>query len=171
MLSESAAAWPRSLTKGIAFTKPPFLIAQEGWGEFEIAIDLYTTEKTKIQPSVVVDLNFAENKYTSEQTIVFKNPSQALQEKLRETGPLPNDDDKGRKKASGKKGAQKFDYEKIAEALQKLEEEDLLKVIQVINENKGPETYIRSDVDGESCYFPGGDEVGGMAVDREANSG
>lgn len=98
----------------------------------------------------MVDLNFAENKYTSEQTIVFKNPSQALQEKLRETGPLPNDDDKGRKKTSGKKGAQKFDYEKIAEALQKLEEEDLLKVIQVINENKGPETYIRSDVDGES---------------------
>lgn len=137
----------RSLTRA-AFTKPPFLIAQEGWGEFEIAIDLYTTEKTKIQPSVVVDLNFAENKYTSEQTISFKNPSQALQEKLRETGPLPNDDG-GRKKASGKKGAQKFDYEKIAEALQKLEEEDLLKAIQVINENKGPETYIRSDVDGE----------------------
>ena len=50
----------------------------------------------------------------------------------------------------GKKGAQKFDYEKIAEALQKLEEEDLLKVIQVINENKGPDTYIRSDVEGES---------------------
>jgi len=130
----------------MTFTKPPFLISQEGWGEFEISIDLYTTEKTKIQPSVIQDLNFAKNKYESIQDITFKNPSQALQEKLRETGPLPSDDG-GRKKASGKKGGQKYDYEKIAEALQKLEEEDLLKVIQVINENKGPDTYIRSDVD------------------------
>lgn len=49
----------------------------------------------------------------------------------------------------GKKSAQKHDYEKIAEALEKLEEEDLLRVIQLINENKGPDTYIRSDVEGE----------------------
>lgn len=134
----------------LTFTKPPFVCAEEGWGEFEINIDLYTTEKTKM--SVLVDLNFAKNEYTTEHNITFKNPSQALQEKLRETGPLPNDDDKGGrsgKKASGKKGAQKFDYEKIADALQKLEEEDILKVIQVINENKGPDTFIRSDIDGE----------------------
>ena len=39
--------------------------------------------------------------------------------------------------------------EKIAEALEKLEEDDLLRVIQLINENKGPDTYIRSDVEGE----------------------
>ena len=79
--------------------------------------------------------------------MVFKNPSQALQERLRETGPLPDD----KKKASGgrKSGVQKYDYEKIAEALEKLEEEDLLRVIQMINENKGPDTYIRSDVDGK----------------------
>lgn len=83
--------------------------------------------------------------------VVFKNPSQALQERLRETGPLPTDEDRPKKKGiAGKKGAQKFDYEKIAEALEKLEEEDLLRVIQLINENKGPDTYIRSDVEGEA---------------------
>lgn len=88
-------------------------------------------------------------------TVVFKNPSQALQERLRETGPLPSDEDRPKKKGLvSKKGAQKYDYEKIAEALEKLEEEDLLRVIQLINENKGPDTYIRSDVEGKSLSIP-----------------
>jgi transcription initiation factor IIF auxiliary subunit len=96
-------------------------------------------------------LNFQQEKYEVTHTVVFKNPSQALQERLRETGPLPSDEDRPKKKGLvSKKGAQKYDYEKIAEALEKLEEEDLLRVIQLINENKGPETYIRSDVEGES---------------------
>lgn len=87
-------------------------------------------------------------------TVTFKNPSQALQERLRETGPLPNDEDRPKKKGlATKKGAQKYDYEKIAEALEKLEEEDLLRVIQLINENKAPDTYIRSDVEGEHGFF------------------
>ncbi|KAG9252612.1 putative transcription initiation factor IIF 30K chain [Emericellopsis atlantica] len=137
------------------FHTPPFTCSNEGWGEFELGIDLYTTEKTKITPTIIQDLNFAQNKYEAIHPIVIKNPSQALQEKLRETGPLPTDE--GRKKgvagaingASGKKASQKYDYEKIADALQKLEEEDLLRVIQMINENKGPDTYIRSDVDGK----------------------
>ncbi|QUC23629.1 uncharacterized protein UV8b_07870 [Ustilaginoidea virens] len=129
------------------FTKPPFLCSNEGWGEFEINIECYTTEKTKL-PLITHDLNFQEEKYQTTHTVVFKNPSQALQERLRETGPLPNDEERQKKKgAAGKKGAQKYDYEKIAEALEKLDEEDLLRVIQLINENKGPDTYIRSDVE------------------------
>ncbi|KAI9158955.1 Transcription initiation factor TFIID subunit 14 [Paramyrothecium foliicola] len=131
------------------FTKPPFTCTNEGWGEFEITIECYTTEKTKVQP-ILHDLNFQQTKYEATHTVTFKNPSQALQERLRETGPLPTDEDRpGKKKglAAKKGGAQKFDYEKIAEALEKLEEDDLLRVIQLINENKGPDTYIRSDVE------------------------
>ncbi|KAF4119763.1 transcription initiation factor TFIID/TFIIF subunit, partial [Geosmithia morbida] len=134
------------------FTKPPFVCSNEGWGEFDISIDLYTTEKTKLAP-ILQDLNFLQNKYSGIHDVTFKNPSQALQERLRETGPLPNDEDRPRKKgvagavSGGKKSSQKFDYEKIADALQSLEEEDLLKVIQLINENKGPDTYIRSDIE------------------------
>lgn len=132
-----------------AFTKSPFLCSNEGWGEFEISIDCYTTEKTKLTP-IIHDLNFQELRYEATHTVTFKNPSQALQERLRETGPLPNDEDRQKKKSvASKKGGQKYDYEKIAEALEKLDEEDLLRVIQLINENKGPDTYIRSDVDGE----------------------
>ncbi|KAF5005301.1 hypothetical protein FDECE_8237 [Fusarium decemcellulare] len=130
------------------FTKAPFLCKNEGWGEFEISIDLYTTEKTKMPP-ILQDLNFQKNKYDATHTVTFKNPSQLLQERLRETGPLPSDDDHRPKKKglATKKSSQKYDYEKIAEALEKLEEEDLLRVIQLINENKGPDTYIRSDVE------------------------
>lgn len=145
----------------LAFTKAPFKCTNEGWGEFEISVDLYTTEKTKLAP-VLHDLNFQQARYENVQTVVFKNPSQALQERLRETGPLPTDEDRPKKKAGGvlaggsgkKSGREKFDYEKIAEALEKLEEEDLLRVIQLINENKGPDTYIRSDVEGECLRFP-----------------
>ncbi|KAH7144441.1 hypothetical protein B0J13DRAFT_525820 [Dactylonectria estremocensis] len=130
------------------FVKPPFLCSNEGWGEFDFSIDCYTTEKTKLAP-IIQDLNFGKNKYEVVHNVTFKNPSQALQERLRETGPLPTDDDHRPKKkgVATKKSAQKFDYEKIAEALEKLEEEDLLRVIQLINENKGPDTYIRSDVE------------------------
>ncbi|KFA61967.1 hypothetical protein S40285_07797 [Stachybotrys chlorohalonatus IBT 40285] len=129
------------------FFKPPFICANEGWGEFEISIDCYTTEKTKAAP-IIQDLNFLQPKYEATHTVVFKNPSQALQERLRETGPLPTDEDRPKKKGiATKKSTQKFDYEKIAEALEKLEEEDLLRVIQLINENKGPDTYIRSDME------------------------
>ncbi|GJN82425.1 hypothetical protein PLIIFM63780_005965 [Purpureocillium lilacinum] len=130
------------------FTKPPFICSNEGWGEFEISIDCYTTEKTKLAP-IIHDLNFQQEHYEAVHTVTFKNPSQALQERLRETGPLPNDEDRPKKKGlATKKGAQKYDCEKIAEALQKLDdEEDLLRVIQLINENKSAETYIKSDVE------------------------
>ncbi|KAK7426072.1 transcription factor TFIIF complex subunit Tfg3 [Neonectria magnoliae] len=130
------------------FTKPPFLCTNEGWGEFDFSIDCYTTEKTKLAP-IIQDLHFGKNKYEITHAVTFKNPSQALQERLRETGPLPTDEEHRPKKKgiATKKSAQKFDYEKIAEALEKLEEEDLLRVIQLINENKGPDTYIRSDVE------------------------
>ncbi|ATY59327.1 Ran-specific GTPase-activating [Cordyceps militaris] len=144
------------------FTKSPFACTNEGWGEFEIGIDCYTTEKTKLAP-IVHDLNFAETKYESVHTVVFKNPSQALQERLRETGPLPTDEDRPKKKSGltgSKKSGQKYDYEKIAEALEKLEEEELLRVIQLINEHKGPNTYIRSDIDVDDL-----DEAGEFSID------
>ncbi|KAL2105600.1 hypothetical protein VUR80DRAFT_8038 [Thermomyces stellatus] len=129
------------------YTKPPFACNNEGWGEFEMDIDCYYTEKTKL--SLKHDLNFQQNKYESVQSVSFKNPSQALQEKLRELGPLPDDDSRPKKKGvAGKKtSAQKYDFEKIAEALEKLEEDDLLKIIQMINDHKSPDTYIKSDVE------------------------
>ncbi|RCI07570.1 hypothetical protein L249_1620 [Ophiocordyceps polyrhachis-furcata BCC 54312] len=145
--SRSAPHPPRASCEWAAFVKPPFACVNEGWGEFEILIECYTTEKTKLAP-ILHDLTFHSESYEGVHNVTFKNPSQALQERLRETGPLPTDEDRPKKKnAAAKRGAQKFDYEKIAEALEKLEEEDLLRVVQLINDNKGPDTYIKSDVD------------------------
>ncbi|KAL2760886.1 hypothetical protein ACRALDRAFT_2039429 [Sodiomyces alcalophilus JCM 7366] len=129
------------------YTKPPFTCENEGWGEFEMSIDCYTTEKSK--QSIPHDLNFQSNHYENEHTVTFKNPSQALQQILRETGPLPSDEDRVKRKgASGpKKPNQKYDYEKIADGLGKLKEDDLLHVIQLINDNRTEDMYIKTDVE------------------------
>jgi transcription initiation factor TFIID/TFIIF subunit len=131
------------------FHKPPFECKNEGWGEFELTVDMFYTEKTKI--TIPHDLNFSQERYESISSISFKNPSRDLQEKLRELGPLPMDEERAKKKASGatkKTAAQKWDLEKIADALEKLDEDDLLTVIGLINDHKNAETYIRSDADG-----------------------
>lgn len=39
--------------------------------------------------------------------------------------------------------------EKLADGLQKLEEDDLLHVVQMVHDNKTPETYTKNDVESE----------------------
>jgi Transcription initiation factor IIF, auxiliary subunit len=129
-----------------AFTEPPFRCRNEGWGEFEMAIDLYTTEKGGKQ-TIIHDLNFAAPQYENIHTVTFKNPSQALQAILRETGPLPSDEERKLKKADGGKKKKAYDIEKMADALVKLGEDDLLQVIQMIHDNKDDNTYIQNNID------------------------
>lgn len=142
------------VTNGFAaFTDAPFKCENEGWGEFEMVIDLYYTDKSgKI--SVPHDLNFQKNRYEHIRDVTFKNPSQALQNLLRDTGPLPSDDDRKRK-ADGvsKKAKKSFDVEKMADALVRLEEDDLLHVIQMIHDHKTDDTYIQNNVDGTYRCF------------------
>lgn len=129
------------------FTKAPFTCENEGWGEFEMTIDMYTTEKSK--QTVAHDLNFQSNHYVVEHTVSFKNPSQSLQQILRETGSLPTDEDRVKRKGAAvpKKASQKYDYEKLADGLARLEEADLLHVIQMITDQRTDSMYIKTDVD------------------------
>lgn len=138
-----------------AFTTPPFTCENEGWGEFEMHIDLYYTDKGKV--TVPHDLNFQKNLYEDKHLVTFKNPSQSLQALLRETGPLPTDEDrKARKVESGSKKLKKpYDVEKMADALLKLEEDDLLQVIQLIHDHKSEDTYVQNNVDGETSETDG----------------
>lgn len=111
---------------------------------------MFTTEKGgKI--TVYHDLNFAAPKYENIHTIAFKNPSQNLVNILRETGPVNSEDDprtaKARKANDGKKRKTGWDYEKLADALNKLPEDDLLHVIQMIHDNKSEDTYIKNDIE------------------------
>ncbi|KAI0390417.1 transcription initiation factor IIF-like protein [Xylariaceae sp. FL0594] len=130
------------------FHEPPFTCTNEGWGEFEMSIDMYTTEKAKI--TVYHDLNFQSPEYKNEHPIVFKNPSQALVQVLRETGPVGDDETKGakaRKGADAKKRKANFDFEKMADAMTKLNEDDLLHVIQMIHDHKNDDTLTINDLE------------------------
>lgn len=51
----------------VAFKNPPFRIAEQGWGEFDMQITLTAADKDHI---VTHDLNFAQNRYESKHVIV-----------------------------------------------------------------------------------------------------
>lgn len=114
-----------------------------------MTIDCYTTEKGGKQ-SLLHDLNFANPTYENIHTIQFKNPSQALQAILRETGPLPTDEDRKARKAQETTAKRKktYDLEKMADVIPRLNEDDLLHIIQLIHDNKNDDTYIMNNPDG-----------------------
>lgn len=129
-------------------TTPPFRCSNEGWGEFDLSIDLYTAEKGG-KHQILHDLNFAQPRYEAKHVITFKDPSPALMEILKKSGPVP-DDANGRKAAEAKKkrkSGANIDMDKLAEMLTRLQEDDLLQVIQMIHDNKSEETYTKNDVD------------------------
>ena len=114
--------------------------------------------------SVSHDLNFASAKYETKHVITFKNPKapSAILERLRSSGPVPGDEVNG---ASGKKRQSEIgasgvpkkkkgdgkgvDMDKLAEGLQKLGEDDLLQVVQMVHDNKNEDSWMRNDVERE----------------------
>ena len=146
----------------LAFKKPPFRVAEDGWGEFELRIDL--KDLSGKPHNVVHDLNFANARYETKQIITFKNPKGSLLEALRNSGPIPGEsatngaDTASKKRSSeiGAGGTQKkkkggdgkaIDMDKLAEGLQKLGEDDLLQVVQMVHDNKSEESWMRNDVE------------------------
>jgi transcription initiation factor IIF auxiliary subunit len=143
--------------------KPPFRVSEDGWGEFELQIELKDLSG-KIH-SLVHDLNFAQAKYETKQIINFKNPKGALLDALRNSGPIPGESaangtdtpgaNKKRTSEVGgaatqkkKKGDSKaVDMDKLAEGLQKLNEDDLLQVVQMVHDNKSEDSWMRNDAE------------------------
>lgn len=132
------------------FDTAPFRCENEGWGEFDMTIDFFTTEKGG-KNTVSHDLNFLHERYEATHVVSFRNPSQALLQLLRESGPVPGDDVNGSARKGGKGEAEKkrkknpVDMEKLGESLTKLAEDDLLGVVQLIHDNKTDETYTLND--------------------------
>ncbi|ETI21240.1 hypothetical protein G647_07585 [Cladophialophora carrionii CBS 160.54] len=147
------------------FKKPPFRVSEDGWGEFELQIELKDLSgKTH---ALVHDLNFANSRYETKQIIAFKNPKGALLEALRNSGPIPGESAAangadtpvaGKKRTSEigggastqkkKKGDSKVvDMDKLAEGLQKLGEDDLLQVVQMVHDNKSEDSWMRNDAE------------------------
>lgn len=138
--------------------KPPFRCQNEGWGEFDLTIDLYAVEKGG-KHTLAHDLNFAQPRYEAKHVISFKNPNPNLLEVLRKSGPVPDDANGARKKggdadARKKKKTGQLDMDRLADGLVKLQEDDLLQVVQMIHDNKSDETYTKNDVDRKSPPRP-----------------
>jgi len=132
-----------------SLSEPPFRVQEEGWGEFDMQITLMTKEKGG-EHHILHDLNFQKEIYDHKETITFKNPKPGLIELLRDSGPVPGDEN-GRKKEDllkRKKGGKKgVNMDELAENLQKLNEDDLLQVVQMIHDGKSTESYTKNDVD------------------------
>jgi transcription initiation factor IIF auxiliary subunit len=58
---------------------------------------------------------------------------------------------RGKPNDAGKKGKHRLqksvDMEKLADGLQRLNEDDLLQVVQMVHDHKSPETYTKNDVE------------------------
>lgn len=144
--------------------KPPFRVAEDGWGEFELKIDLKDLGgKTH---EFLHDLNFQNPRYEVKHVITFKNPKPVLLAALRESGPIPGEAGGTNKRASevgaagtpaekkkkktGELGRSGFDMDKLAEGLQKLNEDDLLQVVQMVHDHKSEDSWMRNDVERRS---------------------
>jgi len=132
------------------FHTAPFRCEEDGWGEFEMTIDCFTSEKGGKQ-TLHHDLNFLKEEYPHDIEVRFKSANQNLINILRETGPVPGDENGARKKGDGEKKRKKVagtvDMEKLAEGLVKLGEDDLLHVVQLIHDNKSEDTYTKNDIE------------------------
>ena len=148
--------------------KPPFKIEEDGWGEFELEIIL--TDAAGKDHSIMHDLNFAQQRYETRHVIAFKNPKPPLVTLLRNSGPIPGEatggEVNGTKKRSGNVGGNEetvkrkkkpdgrgIDMDKLADMLQKLGDDDLLQVVQMVHDNKSEDSWMRNDVDREFGPF------------------
>lgn len=114
-----------------------------------MSIDLVAAEKGG-KHTLTHDLNFAKPRYEAKQTVTFKNPNPALLDILRKSGSVPGEGDvNGRKKDAErkKKKSGQIDMDKLADGLVKLQEDDLLQVVQIIHDNKNDDTYTKNDVE------------------------
>ncbi|OMP87815.1 Transcription initiation factor TFIID subunit 14 [Diplodia seriata] len=132
--------------------KPPFRIEEEGWGEFEMQIILSAAGKGA-DHTIDHDLNFQTERYEAKHTITFKNPKPELLQLLKESGPIPGEENGARSRSalpsanSKKKKDKAVDMEKLADGLQRLGEDDLLQVVQMVHDNKSSDTYTKNDVE------------------------
>lgn len=144
----------------------PFRISEQGWGEFDMQILLTPYAQPKGEHTIFHDLNFQNERYEATHSFTFRNPKPELLDRLRESGPVGDSapaaatavvNGTSGAKASG--GAEKrkkssktqVDMEKLAEGLERLGEDELLHVVQLVHDNKSDDTYTKNDVESKFC--------------------
>ncbi|KAA8912919.1 yeats family-domain-containing protein [Sphaerosporella brunnea] len=132
--------------------KPPFTLQERGWGEFDMELVLHAIDKGG-DHHIKHDLNFQKSKYESSHIVTFVNPRPNLLKQLALSGPNGTGKRAGRRHEGEERAKKKtrnekaFDMEKLADALQRLGEDDLLKVVQMVHDHKTTETYVKNDTE------------------------
>jgi transcription initiation factor IIF auxiliary subunit len=72
---------------------------------------------------------------------------------------LENTDDHQRKKSSGAAKGKEWtgkpnEMDRLAQGLQKLQEDDLLQIVRIVTEHKTPEMYVKNDLEGNIAPSP-----------------
>ncbi|KAK9464472.1 yeats family-domain-containing protein [Lipomyces arxii] len=148
--------------------KPPFKLEEQGWGEFDMTIVLHVVDKGG-EHTVVHDLNFLEAKYDANHKLSFPTNRPLLLKLLAESGSVPEigggagapgsplyaENTKKEKRKheftdipkKNKRDKVSVDMDKLAEGLEKLGEDDLLQVVQMVTDNRTPDMYIKNDIE------------------------
>ena len=89
------------------------------------------------------DLNFQQGEsYTKSIPITFKNPKpgllRALQSKKRQSDQISG---------VSKKKKRPVDIDRLADSLTRLNEDELLGIVQLVNDNKTDDMYVRNDLE------------------------
>lgn len=156
-----------------AIKTQPFRVEEQGWGEFDIPISVHILglNGKAGERKFNHDLNFLQEKYINDHVVlipVSPNKNPALNRVLLESGLLPFDESsqgvpgvapekrkleapqeskfkKVRNGNSAMKG--NVDLEKLANGLTKLNEDDLIVIVQMVTDNRTGEMNIKNDVD------------------------
>ncbi|RPA80688.1 transcription initiation factor TFIID subunit 14 [Ascobolus immersus RN42] len=146
--------------------KPPFLLTERGWGEFDMEITFNFIDKAGSQ-TIRHDLHFQENRYENDHKIKVPVNGPKMAKALAASGNVPagaeaTDDANGTGRARDKRKAETDnkvkkrsklletdtpDLEKMADLMQKLNEDDLLHIVQMVHDMKSPDTYYKNDVE------------------------
>lgn len=115
----------------------------------------------KGEQNIFHDLNFQSERYEALHPFTFRNPKPELLDRLSASGPVSEPATNGgssaavaTKAATGgekrkKTNKTQVDMEKLAEGLERLGEDDLLHVVQLVHDNKSDDTYTKNDVESE----------------------
>lgn len=145
------------------FTETPFQIQEQGWGGFPLDISLFLLEKGG-ERKITHDLNFLQESYEVDHVIQVPTNKPLLAAELAKTGPMdesaggpaakrktgvPNGEVKVKKAKTASASTVKgnVDIEKLAFGLTKLNEDDLVGVVQMVTDNRTPEMNVTNNVE------------------------
>ncbi|XDT43253.1 YEATS domain profile [Nakaseomyces glabratus] len=145
------------------FNEPPFKIVEQGWGGFPLDISLYFLEKGG-ERKISHDLNFLQESYEVDYVIQVPLNKPTLTAELAKSGFTEDTSSGSKRKMTGSNtGAESktkkaktttastikgnVDLEKLAFGLTKLNEDDLVGVVQMVTDNKTPEMNVTNNVE------------------------